>query len=165
MPLAEIGARLRAICLALPEANEELMRRGPSYRVADKIFALERPWNDWLALWCKVPECSREIMLEAEPVRFFIPPDFGAKGWIGVALDEQGRLARNRGFRPPQLWLVAPSGAPSSWRKAFTSLVASPGRSAQPRRDPRARNGAGSGREGQSGQRPRSRAKSPADRA
>ena len=56
MPLDAIGARLRAICLALPEANEELMRRGPSYRVADKIFALERPWNDGLALWCKVPE-------------------------------------------------------------------------------------------------------------
>ena len=47
MSLDAIGARLRAICLALPEANEELMRRGPSYRVADKIFALERPWGDW----------------------------------------------------------------------------------------------------------------------
>jgi hypothetical protein len=35
MPSASTGARLRAICLALPEANEELMRRGPSYRVAD----------------------------------------------------------------------------------------------------------------------------------
>lgn len=43
MSLDAIGARLRAICLALPEATEELMRRGPSYRVADKIFAVERP--------------------------------------------------------------------------------------------------------------------------
>ena len=67
MPLVAIGARLRAICLALPEANEELMRRGPSYRVADKIFALERTWDDWRAIWCKVPEGSREILLEAEP--------------------------------------------------------------------------------------------------
>src|SRR6202012_3390960 len=53
MPLVAIGARLRAICLALPEANEVLMRRGPSYRVADKIFALERPRENGLALWCK----------------------------------------------------------------------------------------------------------------
>jgi len=88
MPLDPIGARLRSICLALPEANEEVMRRGPSYRVANKIFALERPWNDRLALWCKVPEGSREILLKAEPARFFIPPYFGAKGWIGVGLDE-----------------------------------------------------------------------------
>ena len=87
MLLVAIGACLRAICLALPEASEELMRRGPSYRVADKIFALERPRNDWLALWCKVPEGSREILLAAEPARFFIPPYFGAKGWVGVGLD------------------------------------------------------------------------------
>lgn len=87
MFLGAISARLRAICLALPEASEELMRRGPSYRVADKIFALERPCNDRIALWCKVPAGLREIMLEAEPARFFIPPYFGAKGWIGVGLD------------------------------------------------------------------------------
>ena len=88
MSPAATGARLRAICLALPEAKEEPMRRGPSYRVADKIFALERPWSGRLALWCKVPAGSREILLEAEPARFFIPPYFGAKGWIGVGLDK-----------------------------------------------------------------------------
>jgi len=87
MPLLAIDARLRAICLALPEAHEEPMRRGPSYRVGDKIFALERPWSDWLALWCKVPQGTREIIIDAEPARFFIPPYFGAKGWIGVRLD------------------------------------------------------------------------------
>jgi hypothetical protein len=86
LPVA-IGARLRAICLALPEASEELMRRGPSYRVAGKIFALERPQNDSLALWCKVPDGTREIIIAADPARFFIPPYFGAKGWIGVGLD------------------------------------------------------------------------------
>ena len=88
MPLVAIGARLRAICLALPEATEEPMRRGPSYRVADRIFALERSWNDRLTLWCKVPAGSREFILAAEPARFFIPPYFGAKGWIGVGLDK-----------------------------------------------------------------------------
>ncbi len=88
MPCVAIGARLRAICLVLPEAHEEAMRRGPSYRVGDKIFALERPWNDWVGLWCKVPYGTRELILGAYPVRFFIPPYFGAKGWIGVGLDE-----------------------------------------------------------------------------
>ena len=88
MSLDAIGARLRAICLALPEAKEDRMRRGPSYRVADKIFALERPRNDGLALWCKVPEGAREIFLAAGPARFFIPPYFGPKGWIGAALDD-----------------------------------------------------------------------------
>jgi hypothetical protein len=64
MPLVEIGARLRAICLALPEAYEEALRRGPSYRVQDKIFALERPWNNRIALWCKA-RVSRWVLREA----------------------------------------------------------------------------------------------------
>ena len=108
MPLDAIGARLRAICLALPEAHEELMRRGPSYRVADKIFALERPWNGWLALWCKVPHGAREIMLEAEPARFFIPPYFGPKGWIGVGLDDKADWREIEAFVRRSYRLTAP---------------------------------------------------------
>ena len=108
MPLIAIGARLCAICLALPEAHEELMRRGPSYRVADKIFALERSWNDRVALWCKVPAGSREIMLEAEPARFFMPPYYGAKGWIGVGLDEGADWREIEAFVRRSYRLVAP---------------------------------------------------------
>jgi hypothetical protein len=95
MPLIAIGARLRAICLSLPEAHEELMRRGPSYRVEDKIFALERLWSDWLALWCKVPQGTREIILGASPARFFIPPYFGAKG-VGAMRRAPNSTARER---------------------------------------------------------------------
>jgi predicted DNA-binding protein (MmcQ/YjbR family) len=88
MPVVATGVRLRAICVTLPEAYEEAMKRGPSYRVGDKIFALERPWNDRVGLWCKVPEGTREIIIGSDPARFFVPPYFGAKGWIGVGLDE-----------------------------------------------------------------------------
>jgi hypothetical protein len=102
------GARLRAICLSLPETTEELMRRGPSYRVANKIFALERPWNDWLALWCKGPEGLREMLLDAEPGRFFISPYFGAKDWIRVGLDEQTNWREIDGFVRRSYRLVAP---------------------------------------------------------
>jgi predicted DNA-binding protein (MmcQ/YjbR family) len=109
MPLIAIGARLRAICLKLPEATEELMRRGPSYRVADKIFALERSRNDGLALWCKVPAGSREIFIGAEPGRFFIPPYFGAKGWIGVGLDEAADWLEIESFIRRSYRLVAPA--------------------------------------------------------
>jgi predicted DNA-binding protein (MmcQ/YjbR family) len=108
MPLVATGARLRAICLALPEANEELMRRGPSYRVADKIFALERPWDDGGSLWCKVPVGSREILLQVEPTRFFIPPYFGAKGWIGVCLEEKADWRQIEAFVRGSYQLVAP---------------------------------------------------------
>jgi hypothetical protein len=108
MSLLAIAARLREICLTLPEANEELMRRGPSYRVSGKIFALERPWNDRLALWCKIPDGSREFMLAAEPARFFIPPYFGAKGWIGVGLDAAADWREIEAFVHRSYRLVAP---------------------------------------------------------
>jgi hypothetical protein len=96
MPLVAIGARLRAICLALPQATEEVMRRGPSYRVADKIFALERPWNDRLALWCKVPAGSREILLQAEPTQFFIPPILAPRVGSASAWTKQRTGAKSR---------------------------------------------------------------------
>ncbi len=108
MSKTAIGARLRAICLALPEAHEETMRRGPSYRVADKIFAVERPWNDGAALWCKAPAETRALIIGADPARFFIPPYFGAKGWIGVGLREAADWAEVEAFVRRSYRLVAP---------------------------------------------------------
>ncbi len=108
MPRVAIGARLREICLALPEAHEETMKRGPSYRVQGKIFAIERPWNEWVSLWCKVPEGTREYILVASPARFFVPPYFGAKGWIGVGLDEAADWREVDAFVRRSYRLVAP---------------------------------------------------------
>jgi len=108
MPRVAIGARLREICLALPEAHEETMKRGPSYRVQGKIFAVERPWNEWVSLWCKVPEGTREYILGASPARFFVPPYFGAKGWIGVGLDEAADWREVDAFVRRSYRLVAP---------------------------------------------------------
>ena len=84
------------------------MRRGPSYRVQDKIFALERPWRDSIGLWCKVPEGSREIIIGSDPARFFIPPYFGAKGWIGVGLDRAVDWREVEAFVRRSYRLVAP---------------------------------------------------------
>ncbi|HYM04830.1 MAG TPA: MmcQ/YjbR family DNA-binding protein, partial [Stellaceae bacterium] len=79
--------RLRAICLALPEAEEVVLRRGPTYRVGDKIFALDRRHEGGAALWYKVPSGSQAILIGADPARFFSPPYYGTKGWIGIRLD------------------------------------------------------------------------------
>ena len=85
------------------------MRRGPSYRVNDKIFAVERPWNDWVGLLCKVPAGTREIIVGSNPSRFFIPPYFGAKGWIGVGLDEAADWREVESFVHRSYRLVAPT--------------------------------------------------------
>jgi len=84
----DTAGRLRAICLALPEAAERPMRRGPTYRVSDKIFAMDRRGDGRLSVWCKAPAGSQAILVGADPSRFFVPPYVGPKGWVGMRLDE-----------------------------------------------------------------------------
>ena len=79
--------RLRTICLALPAATEVPMKRGPTYRITNKIFAMERPHGEAVAVWCKAPPGSQAVLVGADPQRFFVPPYVGPKGWIGIRLD------------------------------------------------------------------------------
>jgi predicted DNA-binding protein (MmcQ/YjbR family) len=81
--------RLRAICLALPEASEKETWGDPTYRVRDKIFAMEKRGDGRLSLWCKAPPGSQMVLVGADPKRFFAPPYVGAKGWVGVRLDDE----------------------------------------------------------------------------
>ncbi len=81
--------RLRAICLALPEATEKETWGDPTWRVRDRIFVMQkgnypggRP-----SVWLKAPAGAPEVLLGADRVRFFLPPYVGHKGWIGVYLD------------------------------------------------------------------------------
>jgi predicted DNA-binding protein (MmcQ/YjbR family) len=83
--------RLRAICLALPEAVERETWNEATFRVREKIFAMHvrddgegRP-----ALWCKAPAGNQTHLIEADAARFFVPPYVGHKGWIGMWLDRR----------------------------------------------------------------------------
>jgi hypothetical protein len=78
--------RLRAICLALPEAVEKETWDLPTFRVRDKIFAMATIGERPLALWCKAPAGSQAILVGADPRRFFVPPYVGHKGWVGMRL-------------------------------------------------------------------------------
>jgi predicted DNA-binding protein (MmcQ/YjbR family) len=86
---AERLERLRTICLALPKAAEKEAWGDPTWRVRDRIFAMQkgnfeggRP-----SLWLKAAEDAQGLLVEADPQRFFVPPYVGHKGWVGVYLD------------------------------------------------------------------------------
>jgi hypothetical protein len=79
--------RLRAICLALPEAIERETWDIPTFRVRNKIFVMSTTDNGTPSLWCKAPHGAQTILIEAAPTRFFRPPYVGHKGWIGVRLN------------------------------------------------------------------------------
>ena len=80
--------RLRAICLALPEAEEKEAWGDPTFRVRDKIFAMEKRGDGRISVWCKAPEGSQMVLVGSDPKRFFIPPYVGSKGWVGMRLDD-----------------------------------------------------------------------------
>jgi hypothetical protein len=80
-------SRLRTLCLALPEAVEKEAWGDPTFRVRDRIFAMEKRGDGRVSLWCKAPPGSQTVLVGADPDRFFVPPYVGHKGWIGIRLD------------------------------------------------------------------------------
>jgi predicted DNA-binding protein (MmcQ/YjbR family) len=79
--------RLRAICLALPGVVEKEAWGDPTFRVRDKIFAMEKRGDGRVSVWCKAPPGSQEVLVGADSERFFVPPYVGHKGWVGMRLD------------------------------------------------------------------------------
>ena len=39
------------------------------------------------AIWCAAAEGMQQMLVEADPERFFVPPYVGHRGWLGVRLD------------------------------------------------------------------------------
>lgn len=82
-------AKLRDVCLSLPEATEKEAWGEPTFRVRDKIFAMfatDHHHDGNIAVWCKAPMGLQEILVDSDPERFFRPPYVGPKGWIGIRL-------------------------------------------------------------------------------
>lgn len=90
MPRRDPLSRLRTICLALAEATEKEAWGTPTFRVRDKMFVMyvdDHHSDGRVAMWCKAPPGVQEIVVGADPKRFFVPPYVGPKGWVGVRLD------------------------------------------------------------------------------
>ena len=81
--------RLRHICLSLPEVTERLSHGEPSWFVGKRQFVTyaDRHHDDKVAFWCAAPPGTQEILVDADPSRFFRPPYVGSRGWLGVRVD------------------------------------------------------------------------------
>lgn len=63
------------------------MRRGPTYRIRGRIFALERVVAGRPSAWFKPGPGVKDMLLDSQAEAFFSPPYYGPKGWAGVWLD------------------------------------------------------------------------------
>jgi predicted DNA-binding protein (MmcQ/YjbR family) len=84
---AERLERIRALCLALPEAFEQETWEHPTFRVGGgngKIFCTAA--TDGSSATMKAdPEEREAVLAQGDP--YFLPPYVGGKGWVGVRLD------------------------------------------------------------------------------
>ena len=80
-------ARIRAICLALPEAVEKPFgdHSSPAFRVRDKFFAMVD--EEGATMNVKAPKGVQGILVASDSERFFVPRYVGHIGWVGVRLD------------------------------------------------------------------------------
>jgi predicted DNA-binding protein (MmcQ/YjbR family) len=106
-------ARLRKLCLALPEAHEVEAWGEPTFRVRNKLFAMFASADNHHgagrpAVWCKAGPGNQGLMVRAAPSRFFVPPYVGPSGWIGIWLDRSTDWGEVGALLADSYRLVAP---------------------------------------------------------
>jgi predicted DNA-binding protein (MmcQ/YjbR family) len=82
--------RVRALCLALPEAFEVEAWEHPTFRVGGgrgKMFCIAA--DDGSSIRVKADPIERQALLE-QGGPFYVPAYVGHKGWLGVELDDSG---------------------------------------------------------------------------
>ncbi len=126
----EALARVREICLGLPETTERPSHGSPSFFIRDKhtfvMFLDDHHGDGRLALWCAAPPGMQKGLVDATPEVYFVPPYVGHRGWIGVRLDRgapweeiagvhRGGLPRARAEDPPS----RPRERLTTWSRYF----------------------------------------------
>jgi hypothetical protein len=86
-------ARVRKLCLALPETSERLSHGAPAFFIRAKhsfvMFVDDHHGDGRLAIWCDGQPGVQAMLVEAEPDQYFVPPYVGPSGWLGVRLDRR----------------------------------------------------------------------------
>jgi hypothetical protein len=88
-----VQARIREICLGLPETSERLSHGAPTFFVLGRrafVMVLSDHHGDGrFAVWCAAADGMQTLLVESNPERFFVPPYVGHRGWLGVRLDRR----------------------------------------------------------------------------
>jgi hypothetical protein len=84
-------ARMREICLGLPETSERPSHGAPTFFVRGKrafaMVLINHHGDGRLAIWCAAPDGMQKLLVDSDPERFFVPAYVGHRGWLGVRLD------------------------------------------------------------------------------
>jgi hypothetical protein len=70
--------------------EERLSHGEPTWFVSGKktfVMYSDHHHGGPLAFWCAAPPGAQEVLVGADPERFYKPPYVGIRGWLGVRLD------------------------------------------------------------------------------
>ncbi len=110
-------ARLTKICLAFPEAEREEHGQHATFLVRKKKFAyyLDDHHGDGVIGVCyRTAMGENEVLVAADPERFYRPAYIGPRGWVGLRLD-----------RPRVDWTEVAELVTDSYRLAAPNRLAS----------------------------------------
>jgi phosphoribosylglycinamide formyltransferase-1 len=82
--------RVSAICLALPEAARRDQGSHASFLISKKPFAYflnDHHGDGIVSVACKVLPGDNSMLVEAQPIRFYLPAYIGPRGWVALRLD------------------------------------------------------------------------------
>jgi hypothetical protein len=76
--------------MALPNVTERLSHGEPAWFVGGKrmfVTLADHHHDDRVAFWAAAPAGAQEALVASAPDRYFRPPYYGHRGWIGMYLD------------------------------------------------------------------------------
>ena len=87
---AGLLAKVRKICLALPDTSERLSHGEATFFVKKRSFLNMDTYHHGSAhfsAWVAAPLGAQDTLVRSDPEHFFRPPYVGGRGWVGVTLD------------------------------------------------------------------------------
>jgi hypothetical protein len=86
-------ARVANICVSLPDAVQERAAQHATFLVHKSTFAYylnDHHGDGIISVCCKVLPGDNEVLVAAQPSKFYLPAYIGPRGWVGLRLDVAG---------------------------------------------------------------------------
>jgi hypothetical protein len=91
MSLDDYLARVRRICLSMPEASEKLSHGEPTFFACKRVFAMysnNHHKDGHIAVLVPAPPGEQAALIAMSPKTYYYPPYVGVSGWVGIDLDQ-----------------------------------------------------------------------------
>lgn len=88
--MAEALERVRLTCTSFAAVEERLSHGEPTWFFKGKrSFAMfaDHHHDERVAVWCAAAPGAQLALIESDPDHYFRPPYVGARGWVGLYLD------------------------------------------------------------------------------